>query len=84
MEADAVVHLADGRFALIEVKLGSNEIEKGAKNLNTIERLIKERNEKERQNPMRVPDLKIILTGTEYGYRRQDGVLVIPLGCLKD
>lgn len=84
VEADAVVHLADGRFALIEVKLGSNEIEKGAKNLNTIERLIKERNEKERQNPMRVPDLKIILTGTEYGYRRQDGVLVIPLGCLKD
>lgn len=84
VEADAVVHLGDGRFALIEVKLGANEVDKGAKNLNTIERLIKERNEKERQNPMRLPDLKIILTGTEYGYRRQDGVFVIPLGCLKD
>jgi hypothetical protein len=29
-------------------------------------------------------DLKLVITGTEYGYRRDDGVLVIPIGCLKD
>lgn len=32
----------------------------------------------------RVPDLKIVVTGTQYGYRRDDGVFVIPIGCLKD
>lgn len=84
VEADAVVHLGDGRFALIEVKLGENEVDKGAKNLNKIEELIREKNTTERQNPMRLPDLKIVLTGTEYGYRREDGVFVIPIGCLKD
>ena len=38
----------------------------------------------EKQVPLRMPDLKIIITGTKYGYRRDDGVLVIPIGCLKD
>ena len=49
-----------------------------------IEELIKAHNEKEKQVPLRLPDLKIIITATEYGYRRDDGVLVIPIGCLKD
>ena len=49
-----------------------------------IERLIKEYNEKEKEMPLRLPDLKIVITGTEYGYRREDGVFVIPIGCLKD
>lgn len=84
LEADAVVHLGDGRFALAEVKLGGNEIEKGAENLNKIEELIRKHNSMERQNPMRLPDLKIVLTGTQYGFRRDDGVFVIPIGCLKD
>ncbi len=38
----------------------------------------------EMQAPLRLPDLKIILTGTPYGYKREDGVFVIPIGCLKD
>ena len=84
LEADCVLHLNDGRYALIEFKLGANEIENGAKHLNEIERLIKEHNEKETQCPIRLPDLKIIITGTQYGYKREDGVLVIPIGCLKD
>ncbi|MCR5060711.1 MAG: DUF4143 domain-containing protein [Saccharofermentans sp.] len=83
LEADAVLHLGDGRYAIIEIKLGSNEVEYGAEHLNEIERLIIKHNEDEPQVPLRVPDLKIVLTGTEYGYRRDDGVLVIPLACLK-
>ena len=35
-------------------------------------------------NKIRIPDLKIVITGTQYGYRRDDGVFVIPIGCLKD
>lgn len=84
LEADAVLHLDDGRYALIEFKLGQSEVDEGAKHLNEIERLVKTYNEKENQVPLRLPDLKIIITGTQYGYRREDGVFVIPLGCLKD
>ncbi|HBN12515.1 MAG TPA: AAA family ATPase [Clostridiales bacterium] len=84
LEADCVLHLNDGRYALIEFKLGANEIENGAKHLNEIERLINEHNEKQTQCPIRLPNLKIIITGTKYGYKRDDGVLVIPIGCLKD
>ncbi len=84
LEADAVLHLRDGRYALIEFKLGSSDIEEGAKHLNKIEELVKEYNKKEKQAKIRVPDLKIIITGTEYGYKREDNVFVIPIGCLKD
>lgn len=84
LEADGVLHLNDGRYALIEFKLGSHEIDEGAKHLNEIERLIKEYNKTEKQCPMRLPNLKIIITGTQFGYKREDGVLVIPIGCLKD
>ena len=84
LEADAVLHLDDGRYALFEFKLGSHEIDDGAKHLCEIEKLIKEYNEKEKQVPLRLPDLKIVITGTKYGYKREDGVFVIPIGCLKD
>lgn len=84
LEADGVLHLNDGRYALIEFKLGSHEIDEGAKHLNEIERLIKKYNKTEKQCPMRLPNLKIIITGTQFGYKRDDGVLVIPIGCLKD
>ena len=77
-------NIGNGRYALLESKLGSSEINEGAKHLCEIERLIKEHNEKEKQMSLRLPDLKIVITGTEYGYRREDGVLVIPIGCLKD
>ena len=83
LEADAVLHLDDGRYALIEIKLGSNEIESAAKHLNQVEELIHISNRKDERIRLRTPDLKIVLTGTVYGYRRKDGVLVIPVGCLK-
>ncbi len=84
LEADAVLHLADGRYALIEIKLGSNEVDYGANHLNEIENLVREYNKTEKQVPIPLPTFKMVLTGTEYGYRREDGVLVVPLGCLKD
>ncbi len=68
----------------MEVKLGQREIEEGAKHLNKIEDLIKEHNETETQAPLREPDVKVVITGTEYAYRRDDGVYVIPIGCLRD
>lgn len=49
-----------------------------------LENLIREKNATETQVPLALSTLKIVLTGTEYGYRRDDGVFVIPLGYLWD
>ena len=85
LEADGVLHLKDGRYALLEFKLGQREIDSAAKHLCKIEELIKKHNESEDQVPIRLPDLKIVITATQYGYKREeDGVYVIPIGCLKD
>lgn len=84
LEADAVLHLRDGRYALIEFKLGANGIEEGVKHLLEIEELIKTYNEKEKQVPLRLPDLKIVITATNFGMKRDDGVYVLPITCLKD
>ena len=84
LEADAVLHLDDGRYALIECKLGNRDIEEGAKHLLELKRLVQEKNGKEKQVRMQLPDLLIVLTGGEMAYTREDGVKIIPIGCLKD
>jgi predicted AAA+ superfamily ATPase len=84
LEADAVLHLNDGRYALIECKLGSQEIEDAAEHLLELKELIHEANEKGDQPKLRLPDLLIVLTGGEMAYTRTDGVKIIPIGCLKD
>ncbi|MCD8151259.1 MAG: DUF4143 domain-containing protein [Clostridiales bacterium] len=84
LEADCVLHLRDGKYALIEFKLGSSDIDDGARHLLEIEALIHKYNKTERQAKLRLPDLKIVITGTQYGYKRPDGVYVIPIGCLRD
>ena len=77
LEADAVIALNDGRWAAVEVKLGSKEIEDAAVHL--LELKNKVNTEK-----MREPSFLMILTGSEIAYRREDGVYVVPLGCLKE
>ena len=84
LEADAVLHLEDGRYALIEFKLGSKEIEEGAGHLKEIKRLVQEHNKVEKQIKLREPDLMMVITGGHMAYTRPDGVKVIPLACLKD
>ena len=84
LEADAVLHIGDGRYALIEFKLGSAEIEEGAKHLLKIKELVRNYNETEKQVPLREPDLLIVITGGNMAYTRPDGVKIIPIGCLKD
>lgn len=82
LEADAVLHLDDGRYAILEFKLGEAEVEKASAHLCKIEQLIDNHNKDNPSNPIRKPDLKIIITATEYGYKREDDVYVIPIGCL--
>lgn len=84
LEADAVLHLDDGRYALIECKLGSRDIEDGAKHLLAIKQLVQEKNKEADRAKLREPSLLVVLTGGELAYTREDGVKVIPIGCLKD
>ena len=77
LEADAVIVLNDGRWAPVEVKLGSKEIEEAATHLLKLK-------EKVNTAKMKEPSFLMILTGSEIAYRRKDGVLVIPIGCLRD
>ena len=84
LEADAVLHLEDGRYALVEVKLGGRKIEEGAAHLVELRNLVRKYNETERQVPLREPDLLLVLTGTDMAYTRPDGVKVVPVGCLRD
>lgn len=84
LEADIVLHLEDGRYTLIEVKLGSREIEEGAKHLVSMKQLICKYNQENPQNKLREPDLLMVITGGPLAYKRADGVLVVPIGCLRD
>ncbi|MCD8194684.1 MAG: DUF4143 domain-containing protein [Coprobacillus sp.] len=84
LECDAVIHLRDGRYALIECKLTNEGIEKGIKSLNTIEEGILE-HDKNEKNTIKYgkPAFKAILTGGKYCYKKDD-VYIIPIGCLKN
>ena len=84
LEADAVLTLNDGRYALIEFKLGNSGIDNGAKNLLKLKSLITEYNKKNPNTPMNEPNLLIVITGGQMAYRRNDGVYIIPIGTLKD
>lgn len=77
LEADAVIHLNDGRWGAIEVKMGAKEIEEAAEHLITLK--VKVNTDK-----MREPAFLMVLTGGELAYKRKDGVFVVPLGCLKN
>jgi len=83
LEADCVLRLSDGRYALIEFKLGNKQIEEGADHLLTMQKLIIENNESE-SIKIKEPDILMIITGGEIAYRRKDGIYILPIGCLRD
>ena len=77
LEADAVIHLKDGRYALVEVKFGRQEdIDTAASHLLKLANLID-------TDSMSAPSCLIIITAQKTAYRRPDGVYVVPLACLK-
>lgn len=82
LEADCVVYLNDGRYALIEFKLGNREIDKGAENLLKLKKLIKKGVENKKID-LEEPSFLAVITGGEMAYTRADGVKVIPIGCLR-
>ena len=79
LECDAVIHLRNGSYGLIEIKLGGDEgIEEGASSLKVFQNKID-------TDRMKAPAFLMVLTATgQYAYRRKDGVYVVPIGCLRD
>ena len=79
LECDAVVHLRNGNYGLIEVKIGGSDlINEGAESLKTLA-------DKIDTTRMKKPSFLMVLTGIgQYAYKRpEDGVLVVPIGCLR-
>lgn len=76
LEVDAIIHLRDGRWCAIEVKLGATRIDEGAGHLLEFQQKVD-------TDVMHAPAFLMILTGEGYAYRRTDGVYVIPIGCLR-
>ncbi len=79
LECDAVVHLRNGKYGLVEIKLGGESlIEEGCANLMKLASIIN-------TSKMGHPSFMMILTATgDYAYRRADGIYIVPIGCLKD
>lgn len=79
LECDAVIHLRNGSYGLIEIKLGGDKlIEEGAENLKKLRDRID-------TVKMKEPSFLLVIVGVgDYAYRRPDGVYVVPIGCLKD
>ena len=91
LEADAVYQLADGRYALIEIKVGANKIPEAEKSLLKFRTLIQKYNESALSNPShpravyREPDaLIIICANAPMAYTMKSGVKVLPIGCIRD
>jgi len=78
LEADAIIHLDNGKWGAIEVKLGGEDaIESGAKTLLKLQESV----DTEKMKP---PAFLMVMTATGFAYRRKDGVFVVPIGCLKN
>lgn len=79
LECDAVVHLRNGKYGLIEIKLGGEDaINEGAATLKKLQKSID-------TSKMKEPSFLMVLTGLgDYPYKREDGVLVVPIGVLKN
>lgn len=79
LECDAVVHLRNEKYGLIEVKLGGEKlISEGIKSLNKLE-------EKLDTTKMKAPAFKMVITGVgKFAYKNKDGILIVPIGSLKD
>jgi len=79
LECDAVIHLRNGAYGLVEIKLGGDKlIADGVESLNALEGKLD-------TGKMKAPSFLMVLVGVgDYAYRRPDGVYVVPIGCLRD
>ena len=78
LECDNVIHFDNGKYALVEVKLGGAKIKEAESHLIRLQELISS------NENLSNPEFMMIITGTDMAYTLPSGVLVVPIGCLKD
>lgn len=77
LEVDCILKLDDGRWAAVEVKVGGNKIDEASANLLKLAERVDTEHMKE-------PTFLMVIYGGQHAYRRKDGILVVPIGCLRD
>lgn len=79
LECDNVIHFKDGRYALVETKLGGTRIKEAEEHLLELRRLIIENEPK-----IGEPEFMMVITGTDMAYTTENGILVVPIGTLRN
>lgn len=79
LECDNVIHFDDGRYALVETKLGGTRIKEAEEHLLELKKIILEN-----QPKIGEPAFMMIITGTDMAYTTESGIMVVPIGCLKN
>jgi len=82
LECDHVIHFHNGKHGLVQTKLGTYGVNDGIAKLREMRGLIKEKN-KERMT-IKEPEFLMVITGADTAFTTEDGILVVPIGCLKD
>ena len=77
LECDAVIHLEDGRWGAVEIKLGGDLVEQGANSLKRLKAKIEEKSDE------KLPSFLMVLTAVGGAYQREDDVFVVPINMLK-
>jgi len=82
LECDHVIHFDNGKYGLVQTKLGSSGIEQGIEKLRQLKALIIEKNKKKRT--VKEPDFMMVVNGYDMAYTTEDDILIVPVGCLRD
>jgi len=82
LECDHVIHFNNGKYGLIQAKLGNKYIDQGIQKLRELKELIIEKNKKKKT--VKEPDFMMVITGGDMAYTTTDGIYVVPVGCLRD
>ena len=82
LECDQVIHFHNGKYGLVQTKLGTYGIKDGVEKLRKMRNLIQDKNGENKT--VKEPDFYMVITGTGNAFTTEDGILVIPIGCLKD
>ncbi len=84
LECDHVIHFENGKYGIIETKLGSSRTDYGISKLREMRELIKAKNAAEKKVVVKEPDFYMVINGGETAFTTEDGIYVVPIGCLKD
>ncbi|MDR0854279.1 MAG: DUF4143 domain-containing protein [Clostridiales Family XIII bacterium] len=84
LECDHVIHFNNGKYGLVQTKLGSAQTNQAIEKLRTLRDLIREKNNISGKTIVTEPDFYMVINGGETAFTTEDGIFVVPIGCLRD